>query len=479
MYTLKRWFSWYEWETEEGRVNLAFFYPILFVLFVINISVPVREDFRISDLQQSYEFEKIPAQPLDVLKYQNERLRNAMKEGPGDQPKEYFQILDKQQALESALLKFERTQPHPDVSLLITVRLLTNYNRNMGLRELQQAYWQQFGRERMAETGKALRTNNLAMNENLVSEDPISKLSSWPYWKAAYGNLFIVMLTFFIVRLHQKGASILVESWRIPFAALLWPITMWFYPTVVDPRKQIRQAIMFASYALSAFLSFAPAAFAGQGAKTQKNGKDTSAFILDAEGHIGIEILPGSTDDELSPGYVSPWLSSKLTTTAGSLSTFAFADVGARDPFLSARFEIAPPESTKLSFLSGAVEIGKSGGGEFVQAGPGWNLSSTPLLGSVVRKVFPFLKTWYFDRVSGVRVPREVLVAWQSCELPLVSGWSIFTDGFWRIREDSNLNFGQPGFWLKHIRAPNIMFGTEVECAGKDCNPLFGLKLAF
>lgn len=397
-----------------------------------------------------------------------------------DDPEVYFHILKRKDAValqaQHYLRKVGRDR---DVEALI--------NRVHGaIAHLQDRYQQRHTRDVMAATSVAYFKRHPeeryeASRTDTPEPPPSTDWSAfWDSGAHAYAWIMILAVPFFFVRLKSQRLLLAIESWRVPLAAMAWPVAVWIYPTIVDPRKQIERCRQFVAYAFSALMSIVgmtgtTAAQQGAKAGTSRNAPTAEVMSLPELTHLAVDIFPwtaGTGTTEIAPEYGWRWKTPLVT-----INGFGFYELRGKGApwFTNHAFSIIPNDP-RFSWLGYSQEQGAGPQGHFLQCGGRVVLTKAPWIDGLLSPVFSFLQVSRYAKVNGVRVPNETLVAWSSQALRL-RGWKAWTEGFYRFRSARSKDFGQPQVWVGHDQVSWISVGTEVELAGGVPTYLVGIRL--
>ena len=453
-------------------IHVGWLYALMvFVLLVISLP-PYKEVAKINAENEVRKYAAIPSMTIEGVKKELYQLEKEMAQPPSENPMDFFPIQNRWLYLQKVTEKY--TAEHgrfEDGFIPLELRVFRNASQTMAALK---------GEYMRKHSGIDFQQAQHGTEED-ISYTEISHASVWPFLWSAYLQSILLAMIFFFLRLAHKDLNMIVEFWRVPLYAVIWPVGVFLYPVRVDPRKQLRQAMQFAAYLLSAFMSLSSMGSIAKAENSSVKKKDASAFVIGADYGVELEMLPLTKDHRAAPWYLSPELWWQFKTKYGDFSGFSFVEASEEETtfFTNNAINYTPPIKLLAPFSISHEVGGNLITGGFSQLGGRVNMNKLPYVGDVTGKFFKRFSIGLYSRLAGTRVPNEWLFSWATKKLPFWKGLSISSEGFYRKRKSRFPDFAQPQIWLHHDKFPNIRIGTELQVIGGDVYPRFGFKYTF
>jgi len=411
-------------------------YILIIAGFVCVAWSPVREYKSISEARIREELNLIPSFSREMIEKKLSSLRESYAAPASDDPFEYYRILTRRFKTQDLFRKYQAEHEWNMNDLAIESQL--NALHVGAQNDFQQKYIDKFGQPKMAGASEAYhKTHKHRMTGFLrLPRYTATYAGLWFHLMRAYLQSVLLAIVFFLVRLHRNNLRMAIETWRIIPAGFAWPYSVFVYPHRLDVRGQLRHALQFAAYLLSAFLSMG--GFGGSIAKAQskigggKNG-DKQEYVIEADIHAELEIFPTNTEGKGTGWYLSPEiLWSAENKKLGKLSGFSAIEYGDISASTGHSIGYASPWIPWLSMQS------KQGWDDVV--GTSWDLGVNtdvimlPFIGRRAGKVFRYLSVGFMEEMVGDRITREVGYAWGTRKVPLFGGLAVFSEGYFNQR---------------------------------------------
>lgn len=391
-----------------------------------------------------------------------------------DDPVTFFNVQSSYFALQRAMEKYEYKHGRfGDGYQPLEMRL---FGAARTLSSMRGEYERAHGRDQMTFLSAQHGTD-----EN-ISYERLSYAAAWPLLWNSYLRSIMIAIVFLFLRLTHRHLNVWIEFWRVPFYSTIWPIGLFLYPVRIDPQKQLRQALQFAAYIFSAFVSFS-----SMGGVAKAEGKGgikksvESGYMIETDYGVELEMFPLTDDHKAAPWYLSPELWWRMKTRYGELSGFSFAEASEEEStfFTNHAINYTLPIKWLAPFSISHEAGGNIFTGPFSQLGGRVNVNKLPIIGDFTKRFFDNVGVGLYSKMAGARVPNEWLFVWATKKLPLGKGFSLSSSGFYRKRKSKFPDFAQPQLWLHHRKFPHMRFGTELQVLGGAVYPRFGLKYAF
>lgn len=228
---------------------LVWTYPLIALLLVLAFVPAIREWHRVDDEARARSFAELrPITPVQLDRLLT-RTEKRMKEPLSKGPAEYYHILQRVWRGEDYANKLSRESDWTQPIQVLALRANGLFN---AMNTLQVTYMDKFTMEVMAAEGKKHHAKHVTDGK---SYPDLTFAKAGQLFVTGYINSILIMAMCFVVRLRRRELMVWVEGWRLPALAVAWPVTMWRYPTVIDPRTQMRHAMQFASYLLATVMS--------------------------------------------------------------------------------------------------------------------------------------------------------------------------------------------------------------------------------
>ncbi len=290
------------------EIKWGWFYFAVVVLFALVVLPVVLEISRLDTVSEWLTLKDIPSLKAEEIMSELDSLKGEFQKPASDDPQEYFKLQGRARRAELLLQKYEdRREREKDPRMVVILRIRTSALRSSHLEELKQKYDKRYPEEAMQKASLAYFG---AGNPKPGEHNGPDYGSLWPILRLAYFQSLPLALVFFLLRLRGKGLKIPIETWRMALATIGWPISIFLYPSKIDPRKQLIAALRFASFVITTVLSFGSMggiAKAQTGAGGKRRNTDSSAQIAKTTGSLNVEVLPftpnGFAGDMVEPNY--------------------------------------------------------------------------------------------------------------------------------------------------------------------------------
>lgn len=457
------------------EINWRWFYAAIGLLLFSVISPLYWEYGRLNNESDWLRIKDVPTLTGPEIGQNIDALDRDLKRPASADPQEYFKFLARINRVPLLFEKYERSgKPEIDTGRFFRLRNRVNTLKNIWVPDLYQKYRERHGLAVMQKAGDAYYGGG---NHKLYEYEAADYGNLIPLFRLAYLQSLPLAFVFFLLWLRGKGLRIPIETWRTAMATIFWPITIFLYPTRINPKKQLAAAIRFAAFLITTALSFGSMGGIAK-AQTGKSGKKRSADNAEAfKANANVELMPLSTNGSYGQ-IVSPNYGWEVTTRYGKFSGGGFVETGNVPLFTNHRANYTPPLK-RLSFFSFASEQGGNSKHPFMQLGGKLQLTRAPAIGKTLGKIFNNLSVGQFSRVAGVHVPQETLIVWGTKELPLGRGLRLSASGFYRARGGHRPDFGEPELWVRLKPWKHLFLGMNAELAGGALTPRFGLNYVF
>jgi hypothetical protein len=337
----------------------------------------------------------------------------------------------------------------------------------------------------------------------LLSVAPKTDLTVW--WQSmgrSYLLSLIFFLLYFCLRVRNREFVFLFEIPRILAASVCWPVALFTYPNVIDPRVQLKQSLELACWILTvaaSFLGIGGSAAYGQNiyrgikqktsptrpsttadtptnstAPQKKNGAPPSFSFAGDATVFPFNQIPDSPLPYTQIGY--SW--SGRIGILGSVVGGGLIEYGdSITPFSLNFVGYKPPTTSRISWIIPGAEVGISKtDGPFAQIGGKISLSSIPRIGNYIRRATSSATVGGFVLLAGNRVPYELLIGVETRKLPM-DRFSLHGNFIFRIRpgETNNVSFTEAV--LFHQKVPVSLVG-QYRLIGPNGRLSFGLRFS-